>query len=79
MNISKFLNKDDDKLFEKQQMFCETVVHACDISSHARSFNVVHDWSYSLFEEFFAQGDIERDNGLPISMLCDRNTTIICE
>ena len=27
-----------------------------------------------MFEEFFEQGDIERDEGLPISFLCDRNT-----
>ena len=35
-------------------MFCEAVVHACDISNCARSFEVVHDWTYLLFEEFFA-------------------------
>ena len=59
-------------------MFCEAVVHACDISNCARSFKVVHDWTYLLFEEFFAQGDIEREHGLPISMLCDRSTTSVC-
>jgi len=28
-----------------------------------------------LFEEFFDQGDLERKEGLPITMLCDRTTT----
>ena len=28
-----------------------------------------------LFEEFFAQGDLEKQIDLPISMLCDRSTT----
>jgi len=28
-----------------------------------------------LFEEFFQQGDLEKDQGLQISMLCDRETT----
>lgn len=28
-----------------------------------------------LFDEFFQQGDLEREKGLPISMLCDREKT----
>lgn len=31
-------------------------------------------WTYLLFEEFFDQGDIEKEEGLPVSFLCDRNT-----
>lgn len=27
-----------------------------------------------MFVEFLTQGDLEREQGLPISMLCDRNT-----
>ena len=30
-----------------------------------------------LFEEFFDQGDLEKQEGLPVSMLCDRETTNI--
>ena len=30
-----------------------------------------------LFEEFFEQGDKEKDQKLPISFLCDRTTTCI--
>ena len=28
-----------------------------------------------LFQEFFEQGDMEKDQGLPLSMLCDRDNT----
>ena len=33
------------------------------------------EWAYLLFDEFFDQGDLERDAGLPIQFLCDRETT----
>lgn len=32
-----------------------------------------------LLEEFFRQGDMERDLGLPFSPLCDRTTTLVAE
>jgi hypothetical protein len=28
-------------------------------------------------KEFFNEGDLEHEKGLPVSFLCDRNTTII--
>jgi hypothetical protein len=32
----------------------------------------VKKWSYLLFEEFFLQGDLEKEENLPVSFLCDR-------
>ena len=34
-------------------------------------------WTKLLYEEFFHQGDIEKEQGLPVSFLCDRETTVI--
>ena len=28
-----------------------------------------------MYEEFFKQGDLEKDKGLPVSFLCDRENT----
>ena len=35
----------------------------------------VKEWTYLLFQEFFEQGDMEKEQGLPLSMLCDRDNT----
>lgn len=32
-----------------------------------------------LLEEFFCQGDQERELGLPFSPLCDRNNTLVAQ
>jgi len=32
-----------------------------------------------LFEEFFHQGDLEKDQGMTVSFLCDRETTQIAQ
>jgi hypothetical protein len=53
----------------------EVCIHTSDVSQQARSFKVVKEWTYLLFEEFFDQGDLEKKESLPISMLCDRAST----
>jgi hypothetical protein len=57
----------------------EIAIHSCDISQQTRDFEVVRDWTYLLFDEFFKQGDLELSMGLPISMLCDRTTTNVAQ
>lgn len=55
------------------------VLHCCDISHPAKRWDIHHKWTMLLLEEFFRQGDLERDLGLPFSPLCDRNTTLVAE
>ena len=52
-------------------------MHAADVSTQTRTFEVAVEWTKLLFEEFFHQGDVEKDKGLPVSFLCDRETTQI--
>ena len=52
-------------------------MHAADVSTQTRTFDIAVEWTKLLFEEFFNQGDIEKEKGLPISFLCDRETTQI--
>lgn len=55
------------------------VLHCCDISHPAKDWNLHHRWTMLLLEEFFRQGDLERELGLPFSPLCDRNNTLVAE
>jgi len=65
------------KEFETKQLVLELVVHAADVSTQTRPFNIAVEWTWLLFEEFFNQGDLEKQQNLPISFLCDRSTTQI--
>ncbi|XP_055847840.1 dual specificity calcium/calmodulin-dependent 3',5'-cyclic nucleotide phosphodiesterase 1 isoform X2 [Episyrphus balteatus] len=55
------------------------VLHCCDISHPAKKWSLHHRWTMLLLEEFFRQGDLERELGLPFSPLCDRNNTLVAE
>lgn len=72
-----FFNNQDDvaQTFKNQQHIMEFTIHACDLSQPTRDFEEVKEWTYLLFQEFFEQGDMEKDQGLPLSMLCDRDNT----
>ena len=65
------------KEFDSKQILIELCVHAADVSTQTRPFEVALEWTKLLFEEFFHQGDVEKEKGLPVSFLCDRETTQI--
>ena len=50
------------------------ILKCSDVSNALRPFDVSEKWSNVLLEEFFLQGDSERDCGLPISPLMDRRS-----
>jgi len=53
--------------------------HLADISNTVKSWQICKDWTDLLYVEFFAQGDLERKQGFPVSYLFDRNTTNIAK
>jgi cAMP-specific phosphodiesterase 4 len=78
MNIEKLIAPDNfSKNYENQQTILSNILHAADISNPSKPEKIYDQWIKKLFIEFFKQGDLERKNNLPISILCDRTTTNI--
>ncbi|XP_073833594.1 phosphodiesterase dunce isoform X4 [Musca autumnalis] len=55
----------------------ENLVHCADLSNPTKPLPLYKRWVSLLMEEFFLQGDKERESGMDISPMCDRyNSTI---
>jgi cAMP-specific phosphodiesterase 4 len=53
------------------------MVHCSDLSNPTKPLEIYRKWVDRIMEEFFRQGDRERDAGIEISPMCDRyNATI---
>lgn len=48
---------------------------AADVGHAAKSEELHQRWTLLICEEFFNQGDLEKAQGLPVSMYCDRDKT----
>jgi hypothetical protein len=68
------LTNNDERLF-----ILKFLLKCSDIGHAAKSVDLHEQWSLKVCEEFFAQGDIEKANNMPISMFCDRETTDIAK
>ena len=60
---------------EERVTICKTLLHAADISNPAKPWKVSKQWSDRVIQEFFAQGDREKEAGLEVSPNMDRDTT----
>ena len=50
----------------------EMLLHCADIANPTRPEATYRQWIPRVMEEFFQQGDLERDNGLPVTKFFDR-------
>merc|ERR1719204_1879838 len=55
----------------------QNMVHCSDLSNPTKPLHIYKDWVDRITQEFFLQGDKEREAGLDISPMCDRyNATV---
>ena len=55
----------------------ENLVHCADLSNPTKPLPLYKRWVALLMEEFFQQGDREREQGMDISPMCDRHNATI--
>lgn len=76
-NIDLLFTDNKTKNHENQQIILNMIIHSADVSNPAKPFAIYKKWIDLLFIEFFNQGDLEKEKGLPVSLLCDRESTNI--
>ena len=59
---------------EEQQCLLDFIIHLADLAHNTRLFNISLKWVELLSEEFWLQGDLEKQRNLPVSFLCDRES-----
>ena len=76
-NFINVFDVETGKLFDAQQCILNMALHTADISNPAKPGKISDAWTDRVYGEFFIQGDLEKKMGLPVSLLCDRETTNI--
>ncbi|GAA5799608.1 hypothetical protein HPULCUR_005024 [Helicostylum pulchrum] len=73
--VEKIVYTPPNYIMEPQQrlILCQIILHAADISNALRPWPICLSWSNLVCEEFFCQGEAERQHGLKVSPNMDRN------
>ena len=58
---------------EEQQSLLDFMIHLADLAHNTKLFDISKKWVELLSEEYWRQGDLEKEKNLPVSFLCDRN------
>lgn len=53
------------------------MIHLADLSNPTKPIDLYRSWNQRIMEEYWRQGDREKDLGLDLSPMCDRyNVTL---
>ena len=69
-DFKEYKKSRDEKLGQNQLNF---ITHIADLFHNYRKFDISLRWVELLSNEFWNQGDKEKELGLPVSFMCDRN------
>ncbi|XP_063701725.1 uncharacterized protein LOC134831830 isoform X2 [Culicoides brevitarsis] len=62
---------------EHRLFILQISLKCADICNPCRPWDISKKWSQKVCEEFFRQGDFERQLNLPVTSLCDRQSTSV--
>uniref|UniRef100_A0A8C4IE45 Phosphodiesterase n=1 Tax=Dicentrarchus labrax TaxID=13489 RepID=A0A8C4IE45_DICLA len=65
-----------DHYTERTQVL-RNMVHCADLSNPTKPLPLYKQWTERIMEEFFRQGDKERERGMEISAMCDKHTASV--
>ncbi|XP_039575025.1 cAMP-specific 3',5'-cyclic phosphodiesterase 4D-like, partial [Passer montanus] len=65
-----------DNYTDRMQVL-RTMVHCADLSNPTKPLGLYRQWTERIMEEFFRQGDRERERGMEISPMCDRHSASV--
>ena len=75
-NINEIKDKEKEKDNNKcYQNYMNLLIHSADISNPTKPFEIYWKWAKMVIDEFYEQGDKEKELGL--ACFCDRNKTTI--
>lgn len=83
--VKKFREKylesenDSERTPEQRQDILSFMLKLSDIGGSAKPFALHAQWATRIQSEFFLQGDLEREVGLPCSPFCDRQVQKVAE
>jgi len=63
-----------DILQKNSMLFLELFLHLADVSNPLKPFEICAAWAWRVLDEFFDQGDEEKQLSIPVGMLNDRST-----
>lgn len=63
------------KSYDDRILVLQNMIHCADLSNLTKPLDIYSTWIDRLMEEFWKQGDAERDLGLEISPMCVRSAT----
>uniref|UniRef100_A0A7S3YUK2 Phosphodiesterase n=1 Tax=Lotharella globosa TaxID=91324 RepID=A0A7S3YUK2_9EUKA len=64
--------KDSEGWLSEVSMLLDLCVHCADLSGPCRPWPLMHKWTSRVLEEFWTQGDMEKDHGLSVGPGNDR-------
>jgi hypothetical protein len=78
---ARFINSDTLPLHDEETRaeVLKIITKASDVGHAAKSEELHMRWTEGIVSEFFAQGDKEKEIGIPISMYCDREKTDVAK